>query len=119
MSKYRQNAIELRIRQYVFLIALGLCITLIGGFLSILSARGGHGDYFFAKLFFPYGMIIASISRHTISILSILLSLAQFPIYCVVTAVFGVDKKKMITVISFLILCHVSAFSMCFIFFRF
>jgi hypothetical protein len=58
-------------------------ITGFAWFLAVLSGGAGHGNYFFAKLLFPFSMYWAG-QVGTITNSMIVLGLAQFPLYAVV-----------------------------------
>ena len=59
-------------------------------FLGMASSGMGHGDYFLAKLLFPFTMILAGLSGSITSPL-ILLAVAQYPLY---GAIFGFANER-------------------------
>jgi ABC-type glycerol-3-phosphate transport system permease component len=59
----------------------GILATPIATLLAFMSAGAGHGGYEFARLFFPYSMLLTLIADDTITIPLIVLALAQFSIY--------------------------------------
>lgn len=61
-------------------IIVSLVLTPIALIASIGSGGAGHGDYFLAKLLFPYTMLSAFLFG-SITVPFILLALAQFPLY--------------------------------------
>ena len=61
-------------------IIASLILTPIALLLGIGSGGGGHGDYFWAKLLFPYTMLSAFLFG-SITVPFILLAVAQFPLY--------------------------------------
>jgi hypothetical protein len=61
-------------------ILIGILVTPVVVFLAILSGGAGHGDYAFAKLFFPYSMLLTFYVNDTITAPLIVLALVQFPL---------------------------------------
>jgi hypothetical protein len=62
-------------------VGLGALIAPIALILAIVSAGAGHGHYEFARLFFPYTMLLTRLTGDTITLPLIILALAQFPLY--------------------------------------
>ncbi len=58
----------------------GAVLTLPALFLAFVSAGGGHGDYFFARLLFPYAMLDTRMTQDTIGLASLAMAVAQLPI---------------------------------------
>jgi hypothetical protein len=54
-----------------------------------LSMGAGHGTYLFAKIFYPYTMIIAILTKKGIGIFPTILAIVQIPIYALI-----LTKKK-------------------------
>lgn len=61
-------------------IVLGVLLPLITVPLAVISMGAGHGDYFLAKLLFPYLMLIAGLVGQIPEVLAFV-SLLQYPIY--------------------------------------
>jgi hypothetical protein len=61
-------------------IIVSLILTPIALLLGIGSGGAGHGDYFWAKVLFPYTMLSAFLFG-SIILPFILLAVAQFPLY--------------------------------------
>lgn len=61
-------------------IIAALILTPVALLLGIGSAGAGHGDYFWAKVLFPYTMLSAFLFG-SITVPFILLAVAQFPLY--------------------------------------
>jgi hypothetical protein len=59
----------------------GMLITPVAGVLAIASGNMGHGGYGFARLLFPYSMLLTLATGGTITNPLIALAAAQFPIY--------------------------------------
>jgi|SRR5580698_6835202 hypothetical protein len=71
-------------RQAINIIAgvgLGALIAPIALILAIASGGAGHGHYEFARLFFPYTMLLTRFTGDAITLPLIILALAQFPLY--------------------------------------
>jgi hypothetical protein len=62
-------------------VGLGALIAPIALILAIASSGAGHGHYEFARLFFPYAMLLTRLTGDTITLPLIILALAQFPLY--------------------------------------
>ncbi len=93
-------------------VSISIVPTFIGLFLAILSTGAGHGDYLFAKLFFPYSMFLA-IALGEITLFSLIIALVQFPIYAVILSFAG-SRKSIFTITFAIIFIHISAFALCF-----
>lgn len=77
-------------------IAVGVFAVLI----SWWQAGGGHGSYLAAKLLLPFAML-ATIPTGEISIASVMLALAQWPIYGAVLAnAFARNRQKAILILA-------------------
>ncbi|WP_027391821.1 hypothetical protein [Aquimarina latercula] len=50
----------------------------------ILSIGAGHGTNLFAKIFYPFTMIIAILSKNGIGIFPTILAIVQIPIYALI-----------------------------------
>ena len=61
-------------------IIVSLILTPIALLLGIGSGGGGHGEYLWAKILFPYTMLSASLFG-SITVPFILPAVAQFPLY--------------------------------------
>lgn len=80
-------------------VALGLLTTLITVPPAIASMGAGHGDYFWANLFFPFLMLLAGLIGHMPMTLACA-SLLQYPLY---GYLIGNSSKKMKTATSIFI----------------
>ena len=68
-------------RASIFGICSGIIITPLVAFIAIVLAGAGHGSYSFAKLMFPFTMILTLLFNDTITYPLIGLALLQFPFY--------------------------------------
>jgi hypothetical protein len=64
-------------------VIISVILTPIFLFLAVISAGAGHGNYFFAKVLFPFTML-STIGFHSITAPFMLLAIVQFPIYGIV-----------------------------------
>jgi hypothetical protein len=91
----------------------GLLITPIALFLAIASGAAGHGNYIFARLFFPYSMLLTLIQNDTITLPLVLLALVQFPL-CGAVIGFAAAKKHTLYAVGPLLVAHSVAAGFCF-----
>ncbi|CAG1010575.1 hypothetical protein PHYC_03883 [Phycisphaerales bacterium] len=59
----------------------GILATVPALYVAIASGGGGHGDYVFTRILFPLPMLLTALTGDSISALSILLAVIQFPLY--------------------------------------
>ncbi len=85
-------------------IIISLIVTPFALLLSIGSAGGGHEDYFWAKIFFPYTML-STFLFESITIPFIIIAIIQFPFYGLILA-FATKKKNLGLLIILLGLVH-------------
>ena len=90
----------------IFLIATPICL-----FLAVASSGGGHGNYFWAKVLFPFTMLSASLTG-AIDIPFIILAVVQYPLYGVIL---GLASKRgwFKRVAAQVIIAHVLAAAVC------
>jgi hypothetical protein len=62
-------------------IGTGGVVTPPAAILAIVSGGAGHGHYEFARLLFPFTMLLTRVTEDKITIPLIVLALAQFPLY--------------------------------------
>jgi hypothetical protein len=62
-------------------IVLGLLAEPVALVLAFASAGAGHGDYAFARLLFPYTMLLSLVTEGRITFPWIALAMIQFPAY--------------------------------------
>ncbi len=75
------NYLHTRIIPMCIGLVAGVVLTLPALLLAFISAGGGHGTYLWAKVFFPYTMIIPSLTGGPISLPLFVLVFVQFPVY--------------------------------------
>ncbi len=59
----------------------GLCATPVALLLALFSAGSGHGDYVLARALYPIPMLTTLLTDNTITGLSVVMALTQFPAY--------------------------------------
>jgi len=87
---------------------IGALITPFALGAAIASGGAGHGDYLFAKLLFPYTMLLTSLTG-TITFPLIGLALVQFPLYGLAVGSFNATRT-----LIFLLVLHASGTFLCF-----
>lgn len=93
-------------------IIVSIVLTPIALFLGLASAGAGHGNYFVAKLLFPYTMLSTAFLDE-INLFFLILALIQFPLYGCAVA-FGVVTERVRIVYLLLVALHVLAILICF-----
>jgi hypothetical protein len=94
-------------------IGIGVLVTPVAVFLAVASGGAGHGHYEFARLFFPYTMLLTRLPDDTITLPLMVLALAQFPLY---GAIIGLAASKARTALAVILLLsvHTVAVVLCF-----
>ena len=77
-----------------FAVFLGLTPFML--FLGLMSAGAGHGDYFLAKILFPY-TLLSTAAFESIKPPFMWLTLIQYPAYGVVIGLANVKRKLLIS----------------------
>ena len=95
-------------------VLIGVLVTPIAAMLAIASARGGHGHYEFARLFFPYSMLLTRLTGDTITPPLMVLALAQFPLYGVAVGLAVVKGRVGWSAVALLAVAHATAVVVCF-----
>lgn len=90
----------------ISLLATPICL-----FLGIASAGAGHGNYFLAKLLFPFTML-STVPLGLITTPFILLALAQFPVYGMILG-HANEKGRFMRVASVVLLIHALTAAAC------
>ena len=94
-------------------IIVSLILTPIALLLGIGSGGGGHGDYFWAKILFPFTMLSALLFG-SITVPFILLAVTQFPLYGIgVGYAHGGGRSARLAII--LLLAHTAAAAVLFL----
>jgi len=91
---------------------VGLLLTPFTMLAALYSSAVGHGNYFWAIVFYPYTMLSTFVFQ-SITIPFILLAVLQYPIYGVLAG-YGWIKGKGLRYGLGLLLVHVSALVLCF-----
>jgi hypothetical protein len=80
---------------------------------AVVSGGAGHGHYVFARLFFPYSMLLTRLAGDTITVPLMVLALAQFPLF---GALLGITRSKPSAVVAsiLLLVAHTVAVVVCF-----
>lgn len=90
----------------IAIVALFVAITPAFWSAAVASAGAGHGSYLFAKLLFPYSMVISGFRG--IGIVAVVMALAQWPTYgLMLAATFGTPRYKITTGLIISIHCVV------------
>jgi hypothetical protein len=104
-------------------LGVGIQFTLPTLLLGFLSAGGGHGDYLWARVFFPYSIGLLPMlmlyggppDPRLVSLLFYLLPCVQFPIYGVLIGMFASTLKKAAALAAIIGIVHVIAVAACFV----
>lgn len=96
-------------------IVVSIAVTPVALFLGLVSTGAGHGDYFLAKLLFPYSML-STVAFGEINLIFLVISLVQFPIYGLILAV-GVQANMAKTIALATVAIHLFAVFMSFVLF--
>ncbi len=94
-------------------VGVGAVIAPVALFLAIASGGAGHGHYEFARLFFPYTLLLTRLTGNSITLPLILLALAQFPLY---GGLIGLcrDAKRATFAALLIFVAHAAAAAVCF-----
>ena len=76
-------------------VAVFLGVTPFMLFLGLVSAGAGHGDYFLAKLLFPFTML-STAWFHSINQLFLGLAIIQYPLYGLLLGIVSLKRKFLI-----------------------
>ncbi len=93
LNRYVASSMNTRRFWIPFVIFFGLTPVML--FIGLMSAGAGHGDYFLAKILFPYTLISTAMSDG-IEPPFIWLAGFQYPIYGVVMGLANVRRKLII-----------------------
>jgi len=97
-------------------LGIGMLFTLPTLLLAFISAGGGHGDYLWAKAFFPYVMcclIMADTAGIEMNPWLVTLAFVQFPVYGVLIGVFASTLKKAVAVAAIIGIVHAAVAALC------
>lgn len=101
----------MRIASFWRPIIVGALLTPLCLLFAIGSGGGGHGDYFYAQLLYPYTMLWA-LRVGAIWLPSIMLAIFQFPLYGLIYAL-AAKKRKQVIVAIVLVIAHTFAVILC------
>ena len=110
----RQHGPLFRLATVAVGVGVGVATTPVAAMLAIVSSGAGHGHYEFARLFFPYTMLLTHLADNTITMPLIVLALAQFPIYGAFIGTCGGDIWLVIKMGGLILAAHVIAAVFCF-----
>jgi hypothetical protein len=92
---------------------LGLiAVSFVAILLGLFSGGAGHGNYFLAKILFPYTMLSTHLNK-VITAPYVILALFQFPVYDLLAGLASL-KRKDIYVIAVILIIHSTAAYLCF-----
>ena len=94
-------------------VAVGIVATVLAALLVVLSGAAGDGHFVFARLFFPFTMLLTLITDDKITAPLLILALAQFPLYGALGAVAYI-KPHAALLLLVLIAAHIVAVVICF-----
>lgn len=108
----------MKANRFVICVSIGVIVTPIAFFLALLSSGAGHGHYEFARLFFPYTMLLTRLANDTITVPLIVLALVQFPLYGAVVGV-AISKRPVARLVGcvavlLIVVAHTTAVVKCF-----
>lgn len=96
-------------------VIIGMLIESMAVVLAVMSAGAGHGHYEFARLFFPYTMLLTRLVSDEITWPLIVLALVQFPLYGAIIWIAGLKSSGSAAVAGVLLLVpHAVAVVFCF-----
>lgn len=93
-------------------IVVSIGLTPIAIFLGLASAGAGHGNYFLAKVLFPFTMLSTALFGE-INLLCFIFALIQYPLYGCLLA-FGILMKREHLTFKILGALHLLAVLICF-----
>jgi hypothetical protein len=76
-------------------VAIFLGLTPFMLFLGLLSAGAGHGEYFLAKLLFPFTML-STVRFHSIKQSFLVLAIIQYPLFGLLLGVANLKRKLLV-----------------------
>jgi len=94
-------------------VGIGALITPVAAMLAVWSGGAGHGHYEFARLFFPYTMLLTRLVDDVVTLPLIVLALAQFPLYGAIIGIAGSKGSSAVAGVLLLVV-HIVAVVVCF-----
>jgi hypothetical protein len=95
-------------------LALGLLVGMWALALAVASAGAGHGNYGFARLLFPWTMLLTRVQGDVITQPLLALALAQFPLYGALIGATLSSRRTRTTAVVAIGLFHAIAAAICF-----
>jgi hypothetical protein len=90
---------------------IGAALTIPAVFLAMASGGAGHGTYFFARLFFPYPMLLTPLTGNSIAAPSMVLAFLQLPIEGALIGLALSSKRPLFA--GAVVGAHLVAFGLC------
>jgi hypothetical protein len=94
-------------------LGIGILLTPPTLLLAFLSAGGGHGDYVWAKLFFPYTLMPSVLTDTPISLWLVALAFVQFPVYGVLLGASASSLRRAAVAAIVIGIAHAAAVVLC------
>lgn len=94
----------------VLVVLAASALSILTALLAAGSAGAGHGDYFWAKVLYPYTMIVAT-ALNKVSAPLALVSLLQYPAY--IWAVMKTSAVRKTVITGLLLAAHTLAVLVC------
>lgn len=113
MTLVNDKGVDMILRRFVMYQALGLCFFIVGFITTLCTTLGGHGSYFFAKLFFPYSMYAVLFTEFHIGPYSFALAIIQYPLYSFLAFVLHNYFQSIWKSIACVIAIHMIAAAIC------
>ncbi len=90
-----------------------LLINPLALIVAVWSGGVGHGDYFLAKILYPYTMLSTHLLGDMITLPFAIFALLQMPIYGSIFS-FSVKKHGFMVLRAIVVICHLAAVFCCF-----
>jgi hypothetical protein len=95
----------MKIGNFTLCILFTLMLTPVAMFIAIESGGGGHGNYFYAKLLFPYTMLLPG---------GLAIGIVQFPFYGLSAGFAFKYPRIWLKIVGVLVVSHLIAVVICF-----
>ena len=96
-------------------LAAGVAITPIALILAVISGGAGHGHYEFARLLFPFTMLLTRLAENRITLPLVMIAFIQFPCYGAIVGGYASQRRKILVVSGLIFLAHAVAAATCFL----
>jgi len=95
-------------------LAIGVLVTPVTLYLAIYSTGGGRGDYGFFGMFYPYLLLLMTLTSGGIGLgVVVLWGLSQFPIYGLIIGASRSWRRAALAA-ALIVLVHLTAVCLCF-----